>query len=53
MITMKVSIPNKQNGSIILINNEVKGLELLYNNYLYKEFHERIIKSYIIDALQK
>lgn len=44
---------NKQNGSIILINNEVKGLELLYNNYLYKEFHERIIKSYIIDALQE
>ena len=43
----------KQNGSIILINNEVKGLELLYNNHLYKEFHERIIKSYIVDALQE
>ncbi|MBQ2637135.1 MAG: tubulin-like protein [Methanobrevibacter sp.] len=44
------SIEEKQNGIVIIINGEIKGFELLLNSEIYKEFHEKILKSYLIDA---
>lgn len=41
-----------QNGSLIFINGEIIGMELIYNTYRYQEYHEKIIKSYILDAIQ-
>ena len=44
------SIEKNQNGVVIIVNGEIKGFELLLNSEIYKEFHEKIIKSYLIDA---
>lgn len=43
-------IENNQNGVVIIINGEIKGFELFLNSEIYKEFHEKILKSYLIDA---
>ncbi|WP_304125224.1 DUF6569 family protein [Methanosphaera cuniculi] len=40
-------------GSIILINNEVSGIELLFNTILYKENHKKLIESYIPEAIER
>jgi len=44
------SIANEQNGILIMINGEIKGFEILLNPEIYKDFHEKIIKSYLIDT---
>ena len=44
------SIEDNQNGVVIIINGEIKGFELFLNSEIYKEFHEKILKSYLIDA---
>ena len=44
------NIENNQNGVVIIINGEIKGFELFLNSEIYKEFHEKILKSYLIDA---
>lgn len=44
---------NNTIGSIILINNEVSGIELLFNTTLYKENHRKLIESYIPEAIQR
>lgn len=41
----------KQIGSVIVINGEVAGIELLYVPNLYRDNHERIIESYVLDAI--
>ena len=43
-------IADGQNGAIIIIDGEIKGFEIFLNSEIYKEFHEKILKSYIIDA---
>lgn len=43
-------IEDNQNGVVIIINGEIKGFELFLNSEIYKEFHEKILKSYLIDA---
>ena len=40
-----------QNGILIFINNELKGMEFLSTDDNYEKYHEKIIKSYSIDAL--
>ena len=40
-----------QNGILIFINGELKGMELLSTEENYEKYHEKIIKSYSIDAL--
>lgn len=42
---------NNQNGIIIIINNNIVGMEILYNHEKYIEYHEEILESYIIDAI--
>ena len=44
------TIENDQNGIVIILNGEIKGFELFLNSEIYKEFHEKILKSYLIDA---
>lgn len=43
-------IVDGQNGVLIIVNGEIKGFELFLNPEIYKEFHGKILKSYLIDA---
>ena len=43
-------IVDGQNGVLIIINGEIKGFELFLNPEIYREFHEKILKSYLIDT---
>lgn len=45
------TIEKGQNGVIFIVNNELKGIELFYNHSIYKEYHEKIFRSYIIEAI--
>ena len=49
-IVKKFSIEPDQNGTLIIVNGKIKGFEILLNPELYREFHEKILKSYIIDS---
>jgi hypothetical protein len=49
-IIQSFEIVNGQNGVLIIINGEIKGFELFLNPAIYKEFHEKVLKSYLIDA---
>lgn len=44
------TIEDGQNGILIMVDGEIKGFEILLNSQIYKDFHKKIIKSYIIDA---
>lgn len=39
-----------QTGVLIIIDGEIKGFELFFNSEIYSAYHEKILKSYIIDA---
>jgi len=41
---------SKQHGLIVLINGRVEGLEMVSQEAAYGSFHEKIIRSYAIDA---
>ena len=43
-------LENLQNGSIIAIDGEIKGIEIMHTPSLYKQYHEKILRSYIIDT---
>ncbi|WP_067041747.1 ARPP-1 family domain-containing protein [Methanobrevibacter sp. YE315] len=43
-------IVDGQNGALIILNGEIKGFELFLNPEIYSQFHEKIIKSYLIDS---
>ena len=47
----KFKIVDGQNGVIFIVNGELKGLELFYNHSIYKEYHEKLFRSYIIEAI--
>ena len=40
-----------QSGAIFIINGQIKGLELFYNPLVYQEYHEKIYRSYIMEAI--
>lgn len=44
-------IEEGQNGVIFIVNGEMKGLELFYNQSIYREYHEKLCRSYIIEAV--
>ena len=44
-------IQDGQNGIIFIVNGEFKGFELFYNHSIYKEYHEKLCRSYIIEAI--
>ena len=39
-----------QTGIVMVIDGEVKGFEIFLNSEIYREYHEKIIKSYLINA---
>ncbi|WP_462315016.1 ARPP-1 family domain-containing protein [Methanobrevibacter sp.] len=49
-IIKEFNIESGQNGVLIIVNGEVKGFELFLNPEIYREFHEKILKSYLIDS---
>ena len=49
-IIKQFKIADGQNGILIIINGEIKGFELFLNHDIYKKFHEKILKSYLIDS---
>ena len=40
-----------QSGAIFVINGQIKGLELFYDPVVYQEYHEKIYRSYIMEAI--
>ena len=44
------SVVEGQSGIVVLIDGEVKGFEVFLNSEIYREYHEKIIKSYLINA---
>ncbi len=38
-----------QSGVLIIQNGEIKGFEIFYNPQIYAEYHEKILRSYLID----
>lgn len=44
-------LQENQNASIIIINKQVIGMELLYNEEKYSQYHQKYMESYIIDAI--
>ncbi len=38
-----------QCGVLVIQNGEIKGFEMFYNHQIYKEYHEKILRSYLID----
>lgn len=43
-------IVDGQTGILIIANGEIKGFEILLNSEIYRDFHEKILKSYLIDV---
>ena len=39
-----------QTGVAVMIDDEVKGFEVFLNSEIYREYHEKILKSYLINA---
>lgn len=39
-----------QTGVVVIVDGEIKGFELLINSDVYSQYHEKILKSYVIDA---
>ena len=47
------SLQENQNGLLVYINGQVVGFEMVYNTSRYKEYHDKLVESYIIDAISK
>lgn len=42
-----------QNGIIVYINGKMVGFEIMYNSTRYRDYHNKLIESYILDAISK
>ena len=49
-IVSEFKVVDGQNGVLIIVDGEIKGFELFLNSAIYKEFHEKILRSYLIDS---
>lgn len=47
------NIHKNQNGLIIYINGKPVGFEIIYNSARYGEYHEKLVESYVLDAISK
>ena len=45
-------IQENQTGSIIFINGKLVGVELFHDSNLYKNYHDKIVESYIPNAIK-
>lgn len=39
-----------QSGVVVLIDGKIMGFEVFLNSDIYRQYHEKILKSYLIDA---
>lgn len=39
-----------QTGVLIIVDGKIKGFEIFFNSEIYAKYHEKILKSYIIDT---
>lgn len=46
-------ILENQKGLIVFINGKLKGMDLISLSSVYKDLHEKIIKSYLIDIFEE
>lgn len=44
-------LSNGQTGLIAIIDNEIIGVEIFTSHEIYENYHDKIIRSYIIDSL--
>ena len=44
---------NDQIGVVIILDGEIKGFEMFYTPSTYQEYHEKILRSYLIDNKNK
>ncbi|WP_295722787.1 ARPP-1 family domain-containing protein [uncultured Methanobrevibacter sp.] len=44
-------LSNNQTGLIAIIDNEIIGVEIFTNPEIYENYHDKIIRSYIIDSI--
>ena len=49
-IIKEFEIVEGQTGVLVIVNGEIKGFELFLNPEIYREYHEKILKSYLIDS---
>lgn len=46
-------VHENQNGLITYINGKPVGFEIIYNSSRYREYHEKLLESYILDAISR
>ena len=44
------NVEKGQSGVVVLVDGEMKGFEIFLNSDVYSQYHEKIIKSYLIDT---
>lgn len=44
-------LQDNQCGLIAIVNNEIKGIEFFHTPGIYRQYHEKILRSYIIDEI--
>lgn len=49
-ILKKFKILDGQTGVLVMVDGEIRGFELFLNSGIYRDFHEKILKSYLIDS---
>ena len=49
-IVKSFEIVEGQNGVLVIVDGEIIGFEVFLNSDIYRQFHEKIIKSYLIDS---
>ena len=49
-IINEFEVVDGQNGVLVIVDGEITGFELFLNPEIYREFHEKILKSYLIDS---
>lgn len=49
-IVKSFEIIDGQTGVLIIVDGEIKGFEIFFSSEIYREYHEKILKSYLINT---
>lgn len=49
-IVNEFKVISGQTGVLVIINGEIKGFEVFFSPEIYSQYHEKILKSYLIDS---
>lgn len=44
------TVEKGQTGVVVIVNGKIRGFELFLNSDVYAQYHEKILKSYLIDT---